>query len=226
MKWLSLNATRSLPKRLTTCLKMACLFALLHFGTSHGSSPPLVASNSVPSPLIANVIKLRNAKVAPEVIKAYVQNTPVRVNVSAEQIVALHKSSVPAEIIKAIIERSEPRISTGLVSPSRPSPTRPSASVPRSQSTYALGSPGWPRPPYPSGGTATSYPAYSPFLFPSFSPVGFGLVSFNNSFPTYINGYPVYSGVGLAPMIGSVTFNNSYPTYVNGIAVYAGSYFW
>ncbi len=226
MKRLSSDAWLSLTNRLTICLTMTCLLTALNLGRSLGASTALVASNSVPSSLVANVIKLKKAELAPDVMKAYVQNSPLPVSVSAEQVVALQKAAVPAEVIKAIIERSEPRISTMPVSPSRPSATRPAVSVPRRQSAPALTSPGWPMPPYASGRPAISYPNYSPFVFPAFAPFAFGLVSFNNSFPTYINGYPVYSGIGLAPFTGLGTFNNSYPTYVNGMPVYAGSYFW
>ncbi len=228
MKRLNFDRRLGLPNHLMICLRMTCLFTALNFGTNLGVSATLVASNSTPSSLVAQVIRLQKAEVAPEVIKAYVQNSRVRANVSAEQIVVLHKASVPEEIIKAVIERSEPRIPMGAVAPSRPAPTRPPAPVPRRQSPYGFGSPGRPMlPPYAAVGAAISYPDYSPFSFPWFSPFGFGVVSsFNNSFPTYINGYPVYSGFSFAPCIGSVTFNNSYPTYVNGIPVYAGSYFW
>ncbi len=227
MKCLNLSPKRSLPTRLSICMQMACVCAgTLSFGTSLGASAPSMVSNSAPSPLVANVIKLRNANIAPEVIKAYVQNAPLRATINAEQIVSLHKASVPSEIVKAVIERSEPQILTRPVSPLRPSSARSLGSAPPPQSGYALPSAGRPRPPYASGGPAISYPDYSPFPFTTFSPVAFNLVSFNNSYPTYINGYPVYSGIGLARPTGSSTFNNSYPTYINGVRVYAGSFLW
>ncbi len=227
MKRLNINPKPSLPNRLSICLKVASLFTALTFAISVSARASLVASNSAPSPLVANVIKLSKANMAPEVIKAYVQNSPGRAHLSAEQIVALHKASVSEEIIKAIIERSEPRVFIGPLPPSSPAPGRAPAGVPRPQSRYAPSPPAWPMAPYPSVGPAMAYPNYyySPFL-PAFSPVAFGVVSFNNSFPTYINGYPVYAGVGLAPLTGSVTFNNSFPIYVNGIPVYTGSYLW
>jgi hypothetical protein len=62
-------------------------------------------------------------------------------------------------------------------------------------------------------------------VFPAYGPAG----SFNNSYPTYINGRALYSGYYAAgaifPAYETVgSFNNSYPTYVNGRVVYSGYY--
>ncbi len=226
MRLVSQNTTRSMSSRLSICVKTACLCAALNFGASLGASAAPVSSNSAPPSLVAEVIKLRKAKIAPSVIKAYVENSPLRANLSADQIIALKKASVPAEVIKAIIERGKPQISAEPVLPQRPSPASPSPSPPRSQSAYAARSPGRSNPPYPAVGAAIASPDYLPFVFPvAPPPVLYGaLFSFNNSFPTYVNGYPQYSGVGLAPLSGPVTFNNSFPTYVNGYPVYTGSF--
>ncbi len=72
---------------------------------------------------------------------------------------------------------------------------------------------------------AAGYIPYPVPVLPACGPV----VSFNNSFPTYVNGQAVYSGYYVpeppVPAYGAVvSFNNSFPTYVNGQAVYSGYY--
>ncbi len=132
------------------------------------------------SPGLAEVLRLVKSQLSDQVIVAYIQTSPFIFRPNAEELVILKKAGVPDAILTAILEHGAP---SRMVQ--RPGPgLRPPASV--------VGPPAAPVAPYP-GYQATAYaPAYPPA--PA-TPLFWGpMFSFNNSFPTLINGTPVYSG--------------------------------
>ena len=54
---------------------------------------------------IADILKMTDAKVDPEVIKAYVRNSPTAYSLSAAEIIALKEHGISPEIIMALIQR-------------------------------------------------------------------------------------------------------------------------
>ena len=57
------------------------------------------------SPGVADVLKMVEARIDPEVLKAYVQASPVAYNLTASEIIALKNIGVPSEVLTAMIQR-------------------------------------------------------------------------------------------------------------------------
>ncbi len=136
------------------------------------------------SPGIVDIVRMVQAKVDPEVILAYIKNSPVPYNPGAGEIIALKARGVPQDILAALLEHG--------------AELRTKSLAPAQTPAYPPGPPaGPPAPPpsmYPSYG---GYPAYPPVNY-SYNTLGtilYGpLISFNNSFGTLVNGNVVYSG--------------------------------
>jgi hypothetical protein len=140
------------------------------------------------SPGLAEVLRMVKARLDLDVVKTYIKSTNVPFNPTAEEIVTLKRLGMPEDLITAILERDgelrirqAPRTRTTRVMPEDITP-RPAYNNP--PAPYQIPSP-IPVNPAPSG-----YAFYRPpqLIF------GGQVVSFNNSFPTFVNGQPVYSG--------------------------------
>lgn len=127
------------------------------------------------------------AHLDPEVIKTYIGSSPAPFNPNAADIVVLKRIAIPEEFIIAMLQRDAQLLSIRQKGPAQERVREPPAS---------------PGPaPFPPDYQA-SYPPTPPlnYAHPFFGyyrpvPVIFGsLTSFNNSFPTFINGQAVYTG--------------------------------
>ncbi len=70
-------------------------------------SPPVVVAQPQQafSPGVADVVKMLDAKVDPEVVKAYINSSPIAYSPGAEEIIALKQRGVPDDLITAMLER-------------------------------------------------------------------------------------------------------------------------
>lgn len=130
---------------------------------------------------LLDIVRMIKANVNPEVIRTFIIHSPVSYHPSAQEVIALKKLGVGNELIVALLGH-RPQASEN---------QQPSANqmmrVPAPEEMPALRGPL-----YGGGYPANSYPVHA-FPVRTF-PVFGSLTSFNNSFPTFVNGYPVYSG--------------------------------
>ncbi len=80
------------------------------------------------SPGVADVLKMLDAKVDPEVVKAYIKNSPTAYHPTAEDIVALKNRGVPDDVITAMLNRGAESQGQGPMT--TPQPTAPSTPAP------------------------------------------------------------------------------------------------
>ena len=57
------------------------------------------------SPGVRDVLKMMDAKVDPEVVRAYIKNSPIPFNPTASEIIALKRRDVPDEVITSLMQR-------------------------------------------------------------------------------------------------------------------------
>src|ERR1700747_3209088 len=65
----------------------------------HSAAPPAL------SPGVADVLKMADAKVDPDTIKAFIRSSPVPYNPSASEIIALKERGLSSDILTAMLER-------------------------------------------------------------------------------------------------------------------------
>jgi len=125
---------------------------------------------------LLDIVRMVKANVDPEVVKTFINHSGISYNPSAQEVIALKRLGVSNDIIVTMLgHRSR--------APESPRPsTRQMLRVPELDDLPTLT-----RPPNGGGYPFQPYPAHA---FPGFGSVS----SFNNSFPTFVNGYPVYSG--------------------------------
>jgi len=125
---------------------------------------------------LLDIVRMVKANVDPELIKTFINHSRISYNPSAQEVIALKRLGVSNDIIVTVLGHRS-------LAPESPRPsTRQMVRVPELEDMPVL-----PRTPYGGG-----YP-FQPYPVHAFQ--GFGSVSsFNNSFPTFVNGYPVYSG--------------------------------
>jgi hypothetical protein len=151
--------------------------------TGPDSKPPRAAAPRVRfSPAVAGIVKMVDAKVAPDVIKAYIANSPTTFDANVEEIIALKEHGIPDDIVTAMLAHNPRPLAApqtaaqpGVNAPAQ-APTPPPEPVP---SYY---------PSYPA-----MHPEYSYVPVPAYIPYG-PLKSFNNSKPIWVNGNPVWAG--------------------------------
>ena len=120
------------------------------------------------SPGVADILKMVDAKVDPEVIKTYINNSPTAYNPSATEIIALKDRGVGSEILTAMMQHG--------------------AEV-RAQSMRAAQAAGNPAAP----GAANPYaPAYNNSPQPGYSPYSSTYPSASYVYPNYAYDYPGY----------------------------------
>jgi hypothetical protein len=133
---------------------------------------------------LAEILRLVKAGVDSQVIKAYIENSRTSYAPSAEELVTLKKLGVSDDILMAVLKRG-----TGVAEFKPGPPLRHKPALPP-----AYG---------PTSSYASWYPTYQPFFASS---------------PPQVN------TILYAPLGPMTTFNNSYPTFLNGRGVYAGYY--
>jgi hypothetical protein len=138
---------------------------------------------------VGDIVKMVKADVGDEVIKAFIAVSRISYNPSAQEVIALKRLGVSNDLIQAMLLH-RPRPTDG---PQPSLPARLRTGPPPAEETP-------PEPGFPWSSYAMRYPVYpsaystmTPPIAPYFAVFG-PLVSFNNSFPTYVNGQPVYTG--------------------------------
>ena len=134
---------------------------------------------------IGEIVSMVQAKVAPEVILAYINRSTIDYNPTAAEIILLRRLDVSSDIVMALLRhgaelrmQSRGNFVTGYAPPGR-QPLPPA--FPGYNGAYTGDNFGYAPPPMVR-------PVAVPFV-----PLG-PVSSFNNSFPTFVNGTPVYSG--------------------------------
>jgi len=140
------------------------------------------------SPALAELLRMVRARVDLDVVKVYIKNANVPYNPTAGEIVTLKRLGMPEDLITAVLERdSELRIRRNAQARSIPgAPADMTTRQPYNNPPSPYQAPS----PIPVNPGPSSYSFYRP---PQLI-VGSQIVSFNNSFPTIVNGQPVYSG--------------------------------
>ena len=128
---------------------------------------------------LADVLRLVKANVDTQVIKAFINHSPVAYNPSAQEIIVLKKFGVPDDLVETLLAHQ----------PSRPQPMPPYEA--RSEPPPPESAP--PAMPFGPPPFAQYFPPPAPAPVVNFPLTG-PLISFNNSYPTFVNGNAVYSG--------------------------------
>lgn len=135
---------------------------------------------------VADILKMVDAKVDPEVIKTYINNSPTAYNPSASEIIALKDRGVGSDILTAMMQHG--------------------AEV-RAQSMQAAQAAGNPAMPQSAPGTANPYaPAYNYSPQPAYPPYTYTYPSASYVYPSYAYDYPGY-------YYGGYNYDNSWPWY-------------
>jgi hypothetical protein len=135
------------------------------------------------SPRVAEIVRMAKAHLDPEVIKTYISSSSAPFSPTAEDIVVLKRIGIPEELVTAMLQRDAELVklrknAAAQVNASRQGPTAYSRDVP-----------------YPAMYPRVPSYNYAPMAYHPTVPIFLGpLTSFNNSFPTFINGQAVYSG--------------------------------
>ena len=180
------------------------------------AAPPAYLKNASSSAALEEIDKLLDAKVDVEVIRAYIQNSPVSFRLSASDLIALKDRGASAEILKALIEHQPQAAVVTAPAPQAPGPQTapnypmgPAVEAPMTGSDYGYGS-------YPVYGN-NYYPSY-PYYYPSYAYASYGWPYFYfGYYPGYCysRGYGGYWGHGYG----------HYPYYGYGHYPYSGHYY-
>ena len=137
------------------------------------------------SPGAQEIVSMLEAKVDPEIVKAYIKNSPAPYNLSAAEIIDLKSHGVPDEIVAAMLQRGA-EVRAHAVAPSQaPSVTTPAPYPMTSQYQY---------PQYPQ--YAEGYSDYTPYYagyyggYPYYYPYSYWW--YNYGYPGYGYYYPYY----------------------------------
>jgi hypothetical protein len=174
-----------------------CTISAAGPGTNIPSTQPLPGPAKAPisvdisrlqfSPGVGDIAKMAIAGVDASVLRGFIEQARVSYHPTPQEIILLKRLGVANDIMITMLAH-RPRQAEN------PQPTVPvhSGSVPQLPEQAPVG-PGW-------YGLTSHYPvnpyAWSPPVTPCFSPyIAFGpLSSFNNSYPTFVNGQAVYAG--------------------------------
>ena len=137
------------------------------------------------TPRVAEIVRMVKARLDPGVIKAYISSSISPFSPTAADIVVLKRIGIPEELITLMLQHDAELLRV-----------RQNSATPAS----VRAAPVSPHPPAFSPDYAPMYPPAPNYAYPYLAyrrppPILFGpLTSFNNSFPTFINGQGVYSG--------------------------------
>src|ERR1017187_9552530 len=129
------------------------------------------------SPGVADIVKLVEAKVDPEVIKTYVTSSRTAYNPSATEIIALKDRGVAPEILTAMLQRGAEVRAQSM----RAAQAAPNAAVPQI-------SPGAVNPYAPAPG----YDYSAQPVYPNYPNYTYSYPAYSYDYPSYAYGYPVY----------------------------------
>lgn len=170
-----LKQSESLKIRLLGGLLAASALALATPAWSATTSPAPPGSPATPyySPGVADILKMVNAKVDAEVIKAYIRNSSYAYNPSAAEIIAFKQQGLPDEVITAMVQRGgELRAQATyaqLAAGTPPYPATTSPYAPQPSAGYDYGAT------YPDYSYDYGYPYdYYPPYYPSYYGYGYG----------------------------------------------------
>src|SRR5689334_23028047 len=155
----------SLSRRIISVISAVCLFQFSATALEKGQAvvdvnsrlPPQAGASVRFSTGIPEILKMIDAKVDVEIIKAFIKNSLVAYNPSAGEIIAMKDRGVPNEIVTAMIQRGG-ELRPSLSAPPVSAPARPPYNT---------------APPYDYGAAtdmapyAPSYPAY-PYSYASY----------------------------------------------------------
>lgn len=178
---------------------------------------------------IAEVLKMVDAGVPKDVIKAYIDNSPVAYRPNADEIIALNERGVSREIITALLRRGG-ELKSKAAQAAQPVQSPPAQSAPSTAvSSYAPAAsyaPA-PQPVYQDYSYPYSYPVYSYATYPSYSyasPYFYSSFSYYPYF-NYRSCYPSYRYQSCYPRYG---YGSSFAQYgyrsCNSGYGYRGSY--
>jgi hypothetical protein len=174
------------------------------------------------SPGVADIVKMVEAKVDPEVIKTYVKSSSTAYNPSATEIIALKDHGVAPEILTAMLQRgAEVRAQSMRAAQAAPNAAVPQIS-PGAVNPYAP-APGYDysaQPVYPNYPNYTySYPAYS-YDYPSYA-YGYPAYGFGYSWPFCSFGFGSYPYGGFCGY-PYASYGWRYPYHYGGRGYYGG----
>ena len=175
------------------------------------------------SPGVADIVKMVDAKVDPQVITTYIKASPTAYNPSATEIIALKDRGVGPEILTAMLQRGaevQAQSMRAIAATPAPAPqTRPGAINPYAPA-YDYGA----QPVYPN--YTSTYPVSS-YVYPSYS-YAYPAYSYGYSWPLYWPSF--YFGFGSYPYRGYCgypygSYGYRYPYYCGGRGYYGGGYY-
>jgi hypothetical protein len=142
------------------------------------------------SPGAQEIVNMLEAKVDPEVIKAYIKNSPVPYNLSASEIIDLKSHGVPDDMLAAMLQRGT-EIRAHAVASSQPGPVTTPAPYPMtSQYQYPQSQYQYPQYPEANYDYGTSYYGGYPYYYPYYYPYSY--YWYNYGYPWYGYYYPYY----------------------------------
>ncbi len=159
------------------------------------------------SPALGEILKMADAKVSPEIIKAYIHISPIAYKPSAADIIDLRKRGVSEDIILALIEHGEaPQAKSASSSQATASAsTSPSSAESSKVPAPVYAAPAqtvYPNYTYPYPYPAYSYPAYPYAVYPWYGyPRPYGYPPFFYPFVGVGFGHPGF-GVGVGVGFG------------------------
>jgi len=149
---------------------------------------PAPERSSVPrfSPSAQEIVNMLEAKVDPEVIKAYIKNSPVPYNLSAAEIIDLKTHGVPDDMLAAMLQRgAEIRAHAVASSPAAPV-TTPAPYPMTGQYQY----PQYQYPQYPEANYDYGTPYYA--AYPYYYPYSYYWYNYGYPWWGYYSYYPYY----------------------------------
>jgi len=125
---------------------------------------------------VGDIVKMVKANVDPEVIRTFINHSGISYNPSAQEVIALKRLGVSNEIIVTMIGHRSRASDVAQTS------ARQMMRLPEQEERPGL--------PWPSSGEGYPFHPYAVHAVPVFG----SLTSFNNSYPTFVNGHVAYSG--------------------------------
>ena len=201
------------------------------------------------APGVADILKMMDAKVDPEVIETYVRNSSAAFNPSAAEIIALKNRGVGPEILTAMLQRDgELRAQAARPYTAAPgsaaAPAAPAAVNPYAPVYEYSAQPAYPAYTYTYPAASYVYPSYSygypgyyyggyncgyswPWYWPSFYFGGYPYRGYCG-YPYYVSGYRYpycYGGRGIAPYCGNRGYYGAGAYYGRGAHYGSRGYF-
>jgi hypothetical protein len=138
---------------------------------------------------IADIVKMVDAKVDAEVLKAYIKDSPAAYNPGASEIISLMQRGVPADVLTALLQRGgELRAQAATTSQPPFVQTAPAPEAPVPAYSYDYGS-------EPYSVDSTYYPAYG-YGYPYYDNYNYGWYNYGYPWPFYSSVFIGYDTFG------------------------------